>query len=181
MFDRVKLWGTGRKTVDMQTRVLGNKRLHFLPSMNWRIIPNQYDWAGDLFQYMPQELDPLITRQSALRPLHPQLDPLSFGCHQQCANQVGPLVRLQTGAQRWWLPARCPSAPKWTDQRFATFVEKNQGCTQAGPLFLSPASDNVSNRRSQPHRVEAPAVGAFGNSTSCGPAHARRHWGDNGL
>jgi hypothetical protein len=181
MLDRVKLGGTGRKTIDLQTRLLGNKRLHFLPGMNWRVIPNQHDWTWNMFQHMLQEIDHLFTSQIALIPLHPQLDPVSFGCHQQRADQVRPLVMLQTGANRWRLPARCPGALEWTDQGFATFVEKNQGCAQGLPLFLPTASDTVSNRQLQHHRVAAPAVVAFGNSNSFGSAHARRRWGDSGL
>lgn len=149
--------------------------------MNWRVIPNQHAWTLDMFQHMTQEIDHLFTGQRALMPLHPQFDPLRFGCHQQCANQVGSLMMLQTGAKRGCLPARCPGALKWTDQRFATFIEKNQGGTQGLPLFLSMASDSVSNKRSRRHRVVALVVGAFGNSTSFGPAHARRHWDDNEL
>lgn len=147
MLDGVKLWGTSRKTVDMQTRMIGNKRLNFLPFVNRRVIPDQHHRAVDTLQQIAQEIDHLLACQIALVHLRPQLDPLSFGCYQQRADQVRSLLMLQAGANCRRLTARCPSALERTNQRLATFIEENKGCAQGLPLFLSTASDNVSNGR----------------------------------
>lgn len=133
-----------------------------------------------MFQQMTQEIDHLLASHTAQIHLHPQLEPLRFGGHQQCTDQVHPLLMLQAGAESRRLPAWGPSALEWADQRFATFIEENQGCAQGLPLFLSTATDNVSNKRSRRHRVESLVVEAFGNSNLAGLANTRRYWFDTG-
>jgi hypothetical protein len=76
------------------------------------------------------------------------------------------------------LAAWGPRALEWTNQRFATFVEKNQGRAQGLPLFLSTASDNASNRQSRHRHVGRPTVAAFGNSTSFGGVNTKHCWLD---
>ena len=159
--------------------MLSNKRLDFLPSMNRRVIPNHHQRPRYLLQQLPQEIDHLLTGQIALIQLHPQLDPMRFGGDQQGANQVRPLVMLQTGANRRRLAAWRPSALEGTDQIFATFIEENKGRSQALPLFLSTASDTVSNKQSPFRRVGKLGVAAFGNSNSFGATNARCHSGHN--
>jgi len=178
MFNWVQFRGTGWKPIDMQSWVLGNKRLDFLSSVNRRIIPDQHNRAGNMLQHMLQEFDHLLTCYGALIQFHTQSDSVRFRADQQCPDQIGPLMMIQTRGHLRRLAARGPSALDRANQRFATFIEKNKGCAQRLPVFLSTASDSVSNKRLPPHRVETRPVVAFGNSTSSGRGDTKHYWLD---
>ena len=165
MFDRVKLWGTGWETINMQTRMLGNKHLHFLSCVYRRIVPDQHHGARHLLQQISQEIDHLFAGHRPLVQFHPQFDLSRFRCYEQRPNQVGAWVMLEARPNGRRLTPRGPSPFEWTHQRFATFIEKNKGGAKGPPLFLSKARDNVSNRQWRLHPVAQLGVVAFGNST----------------
>lgn len=145
--------------------MVSNKQLNFLSRVDRRIIPNQNDWARNLLQQPTQEFNHLFARYSPLMQFDSQSYPTGFGADQQGADQIGPLMMVKAGTHCWGLAARGPSALERADQRFATFIKENQGCAKRPPLFLSKASDNVSNRQFQPHRVAGPTVEVSDNSS----------------
>jgi hypothetical protein len=98
-------------------------------------------------QQPSQEFNHLFACHAPLVQLYPQLDPSRFRRDQQGADQIGTLMMVEAGANCRRLTARRPSALERTNQRLATFIEENKGCAKGLPLFLSTASDNVSNRR----------------------------------
>ncbi len=143
----------------------GEKHLHFLSGVYRRIVPDQDNRARHVIQHVSQEINDLFPRHTVGVQFDLQFDPARFRCYQQRADQVCTLMMLKTCPQARRLTARGPSPFERTHQRFATFIEKNKGRTQRLPLFLSTASDSVSNTQWRRHRVEVPNVAAFGNSS----------------
>ena len=116
-------------------------------------------------QQPSQEFDHLFAGHAPLMQFDSQFDSSRFRRDHQGTDQIGALMMVKAGSHGWSLTARGPSPLEWTDQRFATFIQENQGGVQVSPLFLSTASGSVSNKQSQLHRVATPTVGASGNST----------------
>ena len=164
---RIEFRRARRKVVNMDTRMLSQKRLYFLALMNRCFVPDQHDGAAYPSQQMLQEFNDLVAGQITLVRLGTQADFASAGCNQQSANRIDPLVVLQAGPNLGRLSSRCPGSLEGTDQRLPIFVNKYKGCTQVTPLFLSWARDTVSSGRSRPRHVGRRAAVVFDNSIAC--------------
>jgi hypothetical protein len=127
---------------------------------------------------MVQELNDLVAGQVTLIRLGPQTELASAGCDQQCANGIDPLLVLKARPNRGRLSPRRPGPLKGADQRLPVFVDKDQGCAQVMPLFLSWAIDTVSSGRSQRRSAGRSGVVVFDNSTPYAARDTIRHYAD---
>lgn len=125
-----------------------------------------------------QEFNDLFARYTPVVQFDPQFNSSRFRRDQQGTYHIGALMMVEAGAHAGRLTARGPNPLEGTDQRFATFIEENQGGAEGLPLFLSKASDSASNKQFQLHRVAAPTVAASGNSNGDDAATATRHSDD---
>ncbi len=160
--------------------MLRQERLHLVMLMNRCIIPDQNDWTSHVSQQMSQEVNDLLTRQVAAIRLSAQFDLAATRRDEQRANRIDARVVLKTGPNPRRLTPRGPGALNRTDQRLPIFINKDKGCAQVTPLFLSSARCIASNGRSPCHPVETRRVAASDNSTPSGVTHAKRRWVDTG-
>lgn len=168
-FNRIEFWSTDRKVIDMQAAVLSNEFLNQSSLMDRMVIPNQYDLAWDDPQQLLQKGDDLFSSQAMSVRADRQFDLVSARAHQECVQQVQPLMMCQTGPDSRRTTARCPTSLERRDQRETTFIFKHQRSKQFTPLFLSLARLSVSRKRWLPRRVGLPSVVPFGCSSRCGP------------
>jgi hypothetical protein len=129
---------------------------------------------------MLQKINDLVTSQIALVRLGPQADLASPGRDQQSRNRIDALVVLNAGTNLGCVAAWSPRALERADQRLTIFVNKNKGCTQVTPLFLSWAIGAVSSGQSVHHHAETRRAAAFDNSTPCAARDATHHSAGNG-
>ena len=179
-FDRVEFWCTGRKMIDMQTRMLINEILNQLAFMDGMVIPHQDDFTWDLPQQLLQKGNHLLAAQAAPIRADYQFDLAATRTDQQGTQQIQPLVMLQAGAE-----GRCSATPRPTaferrDQREAAFIFKYQRGSQLTPLFLSLARPSVSRKQSLSRRAGSPGAALFGCSSPSGPLRARHRWEHSG-
>lgn len=149
----------------MKSRMRTQKVFDLLPPMNRMLIPDQHNRASDATEQGLEKDHDFITSDGFVMGVQMQLDlPLSRtatpGPH-----QVQPRIVLNTGANHRRLTAWGPSPFEWGDQRKPTFVEKNEGCAQVLPLFLSVAKRSVSNEPGRPRPDARRAVAVFDNSS----------------
>jgi len=159
--------------------MLSQKRLYFLALMDRRFVPDQHDGATHSSQQVLQEFNDLVARQITLVRLGTQTDAPSAGRDQQGANCIDPLIVLNAGPNLGRLSPRCPGPLEGTDQRLPIFVNKDKGCAQVTPLFLSWATDNVSSEQSRRRHAGRRGAVAFDNSTPCAAGDTTPHW--NGI
>jgi len=165
--NRIEFWRAGRKVVRMDTRMLSQELLHLLALMDGRFVPNQDDRAAHMSQQMLQKVDDLVTGQVALVRLGTQADFASTRCDQQGRNRIDSLVVLNAGSNLGRVSPRSPRSLERADQRLSIFVNKDKGCTQVTPFFLSWARCTVSSVQSFRHHAETRCAAAFDNSTPC--------------
>jgi hypothetical protein len=175
-FDRIELWCTDWKVIDMQAWMLRNEILNELAFMDGMVIPHQNDLAWNNPQHLLQKSNHRFTAQAAPIRASGQFDLAAIWADQQGAQQVQPLVMLQAGAEGRRMTTRRPTPFERRDQREAAFIFKYQRGQQFTPLFLSLARPAASRRRSSPRRVGLPGVAPFGCSNPCDPSHTIRHW-----
>lgn len=175
-FNRIELWSTDRKVINMHTRILGKKLLHKLTLVDGMVVPHQNDLARNDPQNLLQESDHLFATQAAPIGTCGQLDLSAIQTHQQCTQHVQPLVMLQAGTNSRCASTWRPTALERRDQREAAFIYKNQPSPQFTPLFLSLARPAASRKRSPPRRVGSPGAAASGCSNPCDLSRVRRRW-----
>ncbi len=163
-FRWIEFGGAGRKFVHVKTGMLRHEIFYLPATMNRMLIPHQYNWCGNAAQQLGEKPNHLLSGDCFTIGLKMQLYLAPRRCHPQRPNQVQTLIRLQTRANRGRLSARCPCAFEWRDQGKPAFIEENQSCAQALPLFLYAARHNVSNVQRLAHRALNYAVVVFGNS-----------------
>jgi hypothetical protein len=158
--------------------MLSQKRLYFLALMDRRFVPDQHDGTAYPSQQLLQEFNDLVASQITLVRFGTQADFASAGRDQQRANRIDPLVVLDAGPNLGRLSPRRPGPLEGTDQRLPIFVNKDKGCTQVPPLFLSWARDTVSSGRSRRRHAGRRAAVAFDNSNPSVARDTIPHWGD---
>ena len=129
-------------------------------------------------QQVPQEVNDLVAGQITLVRLCAQADLASARCDQQRANCIDPLVVLKARSHLGRVSPRCPGSLEGTDQRLPIFVNKNKGCAQVVPLFLSWARHTVSSGRSRPRCAGRSAAVVFDNSIPYAARDTTRSSGD---
>lgn len=165
----------------MDTRVACQKVFHLASAMDRMLIPHHDDWSLDDMRQMVEKDNHFIPADRFAMGLKVQLELARRGSHAHGANQVQPLVVLETRAKGGRLPARCPGPFQWRDQRKPAFIEENQGCREFMPLFLYAARYSVSNGRWLHRLLPNSAVVVFGNSSPHGAIYAKRCSDDNTL
>jgi hypothetical protein len=149
---------------DMQTFVTVNKRSDSLATVSWMVVPNQHNWACDASQQATQESQDLLASDAVSVATRLQSQPSAFGRNQNGSNDVDSLMMRQCGLDNRCLPTSCPRTFECTNQTEATFIFKNQSCTQVTPLFLYAAKSFASMPQSQLHHAGQPDVAVFDNS-----------------
>jgi hypothetical protein len=177
---RVQLGSAGGKLVDMESWMTVNKHLHAGATMDRMFIPHQNDGAGNLLQQMDQKRFHFFSRDGSTMPLEVQADFTPSRRHTQAADQVEPVMMIQTGVLGGRLPAQCPGALQRRDRRKPRFIEKKQPRLEINPLFLSVAKRSVSNAQSLAHCAPGSAAGAFDYSSPCAASSTKHCSYDTG-
>lgn len=156
--------------------MLRQKLSNFLAAMNGSLVPHEDDGAVHSSQQLFQEIDNLVTRQVAFIRLRAQADDAFARCDQQRGNRIDSLIVLNARPNFGSLTSRRPRALEGTDQRLPIFIDKNQGCIQVMPLFLSAAKYSVSSAQLQPRHAEKRPAVVFDNSSPCVARDTTPRW-----
>jgi len=143
--------------------------------MDRMVIPHQYNRPANTPQQPSEKGDHLFATQRAAMRTDRQLQLAASWRNQQRAEQVQPLMMIQTGSHTGGLSTRRPGTLERRNQRKTAFIFSCQRRVQFTPLFLSAArcSDASAPLLARPDRTDV--AGAVGNSSLCAAEYARRH------
>ena len=162
---RIRLGSAGGKLVDMQAWMTFNKRLHTGATMDRMFIPYKNDGTGNLLQQMGQKTFHFISCDRASMRLEVQADLAPSRRHTDTADQVEPVMMIQTGVLGGRLPAWRPGVLQRRHRRKPRFIEKKQPGLEINPLFLSAAKRSASNEQSLAHCAPGSSAAAFDYSS----------------
>ncbi len=174
--DRVKFWGTDRKVINMQARILRNEFLNKTSFVGGMVVLNQHDFARDRSQQLLQKSDHLFTTQAMPIRADSQFNLAAIWADRKGTQQVQPLMVRQAGADDRRMSTRRPTPLERRNQREAAFIFKHQRNQQLTPLFLSLARPAASRKQSSPRRFGSPSAAVSGCSSPFGPSGAKHHW-----
>ena len=160
----------------MDPWILLQKLPNFLAAMNGGLVPNQDDGATHASQQLSQEVNDLVTCQVALIRFGTQSNGAFTGRDQQRCNGIDPFMVLNARLNLGCLASWRPRSLERTDQRLPIFIDKDKGCIQVMPLFLSLAKYSASSARSRRRHVGKRRAAAFDNSTPCAVGDTTPHW-----
>jgi hypothetical protein len=115
-FHGIELRCTGRKSINMQTRLRLNKVLDQASLMNGMVVPDQDNRTCNAPQELFEEQDHMFTTQIHSKGSCRQLHFSSTGTNQNCTQQVQSLMVVQTGVRTRSLSTGCPTASQWRNQ-----------------------------------------------------------------
>lgn len=113
---RIKLWGTGRKGVNVQTRFSLDKALDQSSLMNGMVIPNQDNRTRNVPQELFEEQDHVLTTQIHSKRSHRQLYLSTTRTDQESTQQIQSSVVVQAGVGARRLATRRPTPAQWRNQ-----------------------------------------------------------------
>lgn len=135
-FRRIELGRAGWKRIQMEARMLRQKRLELAPSMDRMLIPDQDDRATDRVQQVTEKDDHLFAADGFCVGLNVQLDLALSRCHAQGTDQVQAFVVFETGTNGRRLPTRGPGPFERRHRRIPTFIRENQGGRVPATFFI---------------------------------------------
>ena len=178
-FHRVQLRCIPRKVLDVQPSLFSNERLHFLPLMNWRIIPHYQERSSDDFEQIFEKADDFYPADAPLVSDSSQLEPPPLWRHQQRANDVHPSVMVQTRPHHRRLPARRPRPFQRRDQTEPALINKDERRRKLTPLFLYMSTDTAASALPPCRHAVWRLFAASDNSNSSSATGARLCSGDS--
>ena len=87
-FCRVELWSSGRKLIDMQTRMMCDKIFHLGTAMDRMFVPDKDERSSDGLQQMCEKTNDFLASDRFAIGLQVQFDLMSSRCHSDAANQI---------------------------------------------------------------------------------------------
>ena len=113
---RIELGCTGRKGINVQTRLSLDKVLDQASLMNGMVVPNEENMTRNAPQELIEEQDHMLTTQIHSKGSHRKLHFSSTGTDQNRTEKVQSLMVVQTGVCTRCLATRRPTAAKWRNQ-----------------------------------------------------------------